>query len=320
MTDLRWGAFVPQGWRLELSDVPDPQEKFRVMVRSAREAERTGYDSLWVFDHFHTAPRMELETTFEAWSTMAALARETSRIRLGQMVTCNGYRPPALLAKMSSCIDVMSGGRLIVGIGAGWYQAEFEAYGYEFPDTPVRLRMLGEAVQVLKAMWTEDRASFQGSFYTLREAINEPKPVQRPHPPLWIGGGGEKVTLRLVARFADGCNIGGEPEVLSHKLDVLRRHCEREGRDYDDILKTTNLWPIVGDEKEVDRVVRWFSRVSGTPEESVRNPYVGPPELVAERIQRLVDLGFRYFCVFIPNCAEEGAIQGFAEEVIPLLG
>src|SRR2546426_331543 len=138
---------------------------------------------------------------------MAALAGDPTSIRLGQMVTCNSYRPPSLLAKMASCIDVMSRGRLILGIGAGWYQHEYEAYGYEYPETPDRLRMLRESLQVIKAMWTEDEATFDGRFYKLRGAINEPKPVQKPHPPIWIGGGGEKGTLKLVAQHGDAERI-----------------------------------------------------------------------------------------------------------------
>ena len=215
---------------MDLADIHDPVEKYETMSRCANEAQEAGYDAVWLYDHFHTVPTPQLEAVFECWTSMAALARDTSTIRLGQMVTCNSYRPPSLLAKMASCIDVMSHGRLILGIGAGWYRHEYEAYGYEYPDTPDRLRMLRESLQVIKAMWTQDEATFDGRFYRIRGAVNEPKPVQKPHPPIWIGGAGEKVTLKLVAQFGDACNFNADVETVRHKLEVLRQH-ERSQRD-----------------------------------------------------------------------------------------
>src|SRR6476619_276740 len=174
---VKFGVLVPQGWHLDIVDIPDPAEKFGAMVRVAKEAERLGFDSVWVYDHFHTVPTPEMETNFECWMSTAALARETSRVRIGQLVTCNNYRPPALLAKMASTVDVLSHGRLDFGIGAGWYQEEYEAYGYPYPDGPERLRMLDEALQVIRAMWTEPYANFEGKYYQLHGAINEPKGV-----------------------------------------------------------------------------------------------------------------------------------------------
>jgi alkanesulfonate monooxygenase SsuD/methylene tetrahydromethanopterin reductase-like flavin-dependent oxidoreductase (luciferase family) len=223
---------------------------------------------------------------------------------------------------MTSCIDVLSHGRLIVGMGGGWYQHEYEAYGYSYGDTPERLRMLGEAVQVLKAMWTEERAEFEGRYYQLHGAINEPKPAQRPHPPLWIGGGEEKVTLKLVARYGDACNFGGDQETVKYKLEVLRRHCEVAGTDYDRIVKSSEIHVIMGDDAEVARIVRDTARRTGQDVEAVRTqfePFVGPPGKIAEELQGLVDVGFEYMVVYLPNSAEGGVIQRFAEEVIPLV-
>ena len=307
---------------MDLADVEDPIEKYETMSRCALEAESAGLDSIWLYDHFHTPPPAQIEATFECWSAMAALARDTSTIRLGQLVTCNNYRPPALLAKMASCIDVMSHGRLIVGIGAGWYREEFEAYGYPFPETPQRLRMMGEAAEVLKAMWTQDRADFEGRYYSLVSAINEPKPVQKPHPPLWIGGGGEKVTLKLVARHADGCNLGGDPETLRHKLEVLRGHCEAAGTDYARIVKSMELHAIVGDDAEVARVVADTARRTRAEPGVVRSqfePFVGRPERIAAQIQAVVVAGIDYLIVYLPNMAEGGVIESFAAEVTPLV-
>lgn len=311
--------FVPQGWRMDLAGIPDPVEKFETMVRCAQEAEQAGFDAVWLYDHFHPVPSPEHESVFECWTSMAALARETHTIRLGQLVTCSLYRPPSLLAKMASCVDVMSRGRLILGLGAGWYEEEFRAYGYEFPETPERLRMLREAVEVVKAMWGPGDATFEGRYYQVRGAINEPKPVQQPHPPIWIGGGGEKVTLKLVAQYGDACNLGGDVETVRHKLGVLRAHCENVGRDYDSILKTIELYAIFGDAAEVDRVVTEVARRSRRDAAIVKMRYViGDARYLTEQITAYRDLGVDYVAVNLPNAAEGGVISRFADEVTAL--
>ena len=154
---MRFGAFVPQGWRLDLGDIP-PETQWDTMVSVGRVAEEVGFESIWVYDHLHTWPDLSQQSTWEAWTLMAGLAEATERVRLGQMCTCNSYRPPSYLAKVTACVDVMSGGRLEVGIGAGWYQHEYEAYGYDFPKASVRIGQLDEAVQILRSMWTEDES------------------------------------------------------------------------------------------------------------------------------------------------------------------
>src|SRR5919112_6548270 len=213
---MRFGVLVPQGCKMDLVDIEDPVEQFEAMTRVARATDvEPGWDSIWVYDHFHTVPEPAPETTFECWTITATLARDTSRVRIGQMVTCNGYRNPALFAKIASTIDVASHGRLNAGIGAGWYEHEWRAYGYGFPETPERMGMFREAVEIIHKMWTEDYPSFEGRHYTIDGPINEPKGVQKPHPPLWIGGGGEQVTLKLVAQYGDACNVGaGDHEVI----------------------------------------------------------------------------------------------------------
>jgi F420-dependent oxidoreductase-like protein len=307
---------------MDLADVPDPVEKFETMVGCAKEAEQAGFDAIWLYDHFHTVPIAQLETTFECWTSMAALARETSAIKLGQMVTCNSYRPPSLLAKMASGVDVMSGGRLILGIGAGWYENEYTAYGFDYPETPERLRMLRESLQVIKAMWTQDRAEFEGKYYRLRGAINEPKPLQKPHPPIWIGGGGEKVTLKLVAQYGDACNFNADVATVRHKLKVLREHCETVGRDYDSVTKTVEFYTILGDKREVDRVVADTARRTGVDEGFIRSwhPLAGNAERIAQIIGEYAEAGIEYFIVNVPNAFEGGVISRFAEEVFPKVG
>ena len=320
--EVKVGVFLPQGWRMDLADVPDPIDKYETMSRCALEAEKAGFDGVFLYDHFHTVPDPHLESVFECWTSMAALARDTSTIRLGQMVTCNSYRPPSLLAKMTSCIDVMSHGRLILGIGAGWYEHEYVAYGYEYPDTPERLRMLRESLQVIKAMWTKEEATFEGRYYRVRGAINEPKPAQKPHPPIWIGGGGEKVTLKLVAQYGDGCNLRADLETVRHKLDVLREHCNAVGRDYDSVLKTLEFYAILGDRREVDRVIKDTARRVGRDEAFVRtwNEHIGDADQIAATMREYADAGIDYFIVNLPNASEGGVFQRFAEEVLPKLG
>ncbi len=169
---------------------------------------------------------------------MAAISQRTSRIRLGQMVGCNSYRQPSLLAKITSTIDVISGGRLDWGIGAGWYENEYRGYGYEFPAAKERIGMLRETVEIVRSMWTEPETTYDGRYYSLRRANCDPKPLQAPHPPIWIGGGGEQLTLRVVARYADCSNFGGKPEEWARKCEILKGHCAAVGRDYDEIRRT----------------------------------------------------------------------------------
>ena len=182
---MKIGAFVPQGWRMDLSDIPT-EDQWDVILSSASKIEELGYESIWVYDHFHTEPTPTQDPTYECWSLMAALSQTTSKVRLGQMCTCNSYRNPAYLTKVASNIDVMSGGRLEYAIGAGWYDQEYNAYGYEYPSAGTRLKMLEESLIIYKKMTTEDEATFKGEYYEINNAINKPKPLQKPHPPLWV--------------------------------------------------------------------------------------------------------------------------------------
>src|SRR5579859_2642682 len=242
---LKFGVLVPQGWTMDLADIRDPVEAYETMTSIAQTAEEVGFASVWLVDHFHTTPHPTQEVTFECWTSTAALARDTRSIRIGQMVTCNSYRNPALLAKMASTVDVLSHGRLNFGIGSGWYEHEYRAYGYEYPDAPTRLKQLREAVQVILAMWTQEEAHFEGKYYQIHGAINQPKGVQKPHIPMLIAGGGEQVTLKLVAQYGDACNVNGSLETIQHKFDVLKKHCETIGRDYERIRRTVTLSCII---------------------------------------------------------------------------
>jgi F420-dependent oxidoreductase-like protein len=321
MHRLRFGLFVPQGWILDLVDIEDPIEQFEAMSQVAKTAERLGFDSIWLFDHFHTYHRPVLETTFECWTSTAALARDTSRIRVGQMVTCNGYRNPALLAKMASTVDVLSHGRLDFGIGAGWYQHEFDAYGYTFPPVPERLRMLEESLQVIRAMWTEPYASFAGEHYRIAGAINEPKGVQQPHPPIWVGGSGERVTLRLAAQYGDATNFGGHLDDLDwyrHKFDVIRGHCNAIGRDADELIRSSDVETTLvrpGDDPEL--LTRRYRR-DQTLAEYRSHAIVGGPQEIIDAYGRLIDAGVNYIIVSdLPGLARLEVLEALAADVLP---
>ncbi|MEI7768684.1 MAG: LLM class F420-dependent oxidoreductase [Chloroflexales bacterium] len=320
---VQFGTFAPQGWRLDLIEIADPVEKYEAMTAVAQAVDAIpAYDSVWVYDHFHTVPRIEHEAVFEAWTITAALARDTKRVKVGQMVTCLGYRNPALAAKIASTVDVLSHGRLYYGIGAGWYEHEWRAYGYGFPETRDRMRAFREATQILVKMWTEPEASFEGEYYHIRGAINEPKGVQKPYPSLWIGGGGEQITLKLVAQYGNACNVGGSPDELRHKFAVLREHCERLGRSYDEIIRSSNVNIIfVKAGEDIAAATEQVRATYGWSVDQMRQQaIVGTPQQVAEEIQAKVDAGVNYVITYFPRVAYDHApLHTFADEVAPLI-
>jgi len=315
---VKFGLFVPQGWKMDLVGIDDPVEQYEAMTAVAKAADAGPWDSVWVYDHFHTVPKPTLETTFEAWTVSATLARDTERVRIGQMVGCNGYRNPALYAKIASTVDVASHGRLNAGIGAGWYRHEWRAYGYGFPEVPERMRMFREAVQIIDKMWTEDYLTFDGEFYTINRPINEPKSARPGHKiPLWIGGGGEKITLKLVAQYGDACNVGRDPDVCRHKLDVLKRHCETVGRDYDEIITSAEADIFLLREGEDPEQATAHVRGARSYEDFAAGTVVGTPDRIRAHIQALADAGIGYVIVYMPNLAHDREPIGrFAEEVI----
>lgn len=332
---MNFGTFVPQGWRLDLAHITPGFEQYTAMRAVARRAETAGYRSIWLYDHFHTVPDARPEACFEVWTATAALAEATSTVRLGQMCGCNIYRPPALLAKITANLDVISDGRLEVGIGAGWYQHETVAYGYPFEKPSVRIAQLEEAVQILRGMWTEDEFQFQGEHYSvgvgtvrnfrgetveLQGAINHPKPIQQPHPPLWIAGGGEQLTLRTVARHADYSNFMGSVEQLQHKNAILDEHCQREGRDPAAIKRTVNINVFLGSDDELDALARDTGR---NPEdaETLRNQlYPREPQALVDALGALRDqANIDTVIVYFPDAARGESLERFAGEVMPAL-
>lgn len=317
---MKFGTFVPQGWKSDQRAVP-LEEQWDRIVGHAALIEESGYDSIWVYDHFHTHPRVTQESVFEAWTLMAALANVTTRARIGQMCTCALYRPPALLAKMASTVDVMSGGRLDVGIGAGWSKGEFEAYGYRFPSAGERLDMLEEAVQVILAMWLQDRATFAGRHYQVGGAINQPRSLQRPHPPLWIAGGGEKRTLRIVARYGDYANFGEDPESFRRKSEVLAGHCDAVGRPFEEIGRTCHLMSVIGrDEADLSRKLEIAAdRRSSTPSEFRAEHLAVTVGEAVDVMGRFEEAGCAGVQLYFYDMGEGDSLELFASEVIPQL-
>jgi F420-dependent oxidoreductase-like protein len=312
---LQFGISLPQGWAMELASIKDPVEAYEAMTRVAQTADELGFVSAWLVDHFHTIPRPSQEITFECWTTTAAVARDTSRIRIGQMVTCNGYRNPALLAKMASTVDVLSHGRLNFGIGAGWHEHEYRGYGYDYPDAPTRLRHLREAVQVIRAMWTQEEASFEGKYYHVRGAINQPKGVQKPHIPMLIGGSGEQVTLKLVAQYGDACNVNGDLATIQRKFAVLKQHCENVGRDYENIHRTITGFCSIGetDEQAWAKVPpALLSRVGS----QINGMLIGSPDTIRKGLAELEAAGVQEVILSFFDILHPYALRFFAREYI----
>ncbi|MEU5943379.1 TIGR03560 family F420-dependent LLM class oxidoreductase [Micromonospora sp. NPDC047548] len=322
MSGIRWGVVLPQGWRSDLTHLPDPVAQFEAMVGVAREADELGYDSVWLYDHLQ-AVSGEPETTFECWTSLAAIARETRRVRLGQIVTCNSFRNPALLAKMAATLDVASGGRAFLGLGAGWDQREYDAYGFPqpYPSTGERLTRLDEAAQVVTAMLRRPVATVEGRHHRVRDAQNVPVGVQRPYVPLMVGGAGEKRTLRTVARYADACNLTDhtDPAFYRHKLDVLAGHCAEVGRDYDSILKTAALSVFTG-ATDAAVTARLAPHLGDRDRAEVAaGSAVGTPGELVDLFGGLADAGIGYVMLYFHEPTDLESMRLFAREVIPQL-
>jgi F420-dependent oxidoreductase-like protein len=293
---------------------PQIVEKLRTLVG---RAESYGFDSFWVMDHFHQIPNVGglQEPMLEGWTTQSVVAGLTSRIKIGTLVTGIVYRHPSVLAKVGATLDVLSKGRLYMGIGAAWNVDEATAYGIPFPPVKERMQRLEEAVQIIRKMWIEENATFTGKFYQIRNANCNPKPIQKPHPPIMIGGSGERRTLKIVAKYGDACNIFGSVETVKRKLEVLREHCRSVGRDYDSIVKS-KLGHIVID-KDKERVME---AIKGIPEDRRREYAIyGTPEEVRRQVQAFRDAGIEYLIVNLEPDRELQALELFANEVVKKL-
>ncbi|WP_423489292.1 LLM class F420-dependent oxidoreductase [Mycobacteroides sp. PCS013] len=322
---LEFGVFIPQGWRLDLVGIA-PDCQWDVMRDLVRYAEDGPWDSVWVYDHFHTVPVPTDEATHEAWTLMSAFAAVTSRIKLGQMCTAMGYRNPVYLAKIAATVDIISGGRTQMGIGGGWYEHEWRAYGYGFPDAAERLGRLREGVRIMRDAWRDGRVTLDGTYYQVDDAIVAPKPLQPKGIPLWVAGGGEKVTLRIAARYAQYTNFGQTPEEFEHKSKILAAHCKDIGTDFDAIVRSANINVVIGaDDAEVaDRLAAIKARLVPVVGEDIADVTVGnltatagTPEQIAERLAQFRRLGLGYAICNFPEAAyDRSGIDLFVREIV----
>ena len=296
---------------------------YTIVRRAAIECERLGFDSAWLNDHFFPFPSQE-EPWLECWTTLSALAIETKNLRLGTLVSCNSFRYPSVLAKMGATLDVISDGRLELGLGAGWYEAEYVAYGIPFPKSSIRIEQLKEGVQIIKKMWTQERATYHGKYYSIKEAVCNPKPLQNPHPPIWIGGRSSPV-LQVAAEFADGCNFYAcSPNECGEKVKTLSQRCMEIGRDPDEIQKSW-LGTVLISKNRLELANKTKKFKLGHPRKKVRKMplseyksrhILGTPEQCVKRIREFTDSGITYFMLVFPDMDDLQVLQLFSDHVI----
>jgi len=297
-------------------------------VEAAQRAAALGYEGVWVPDHFNTG-RDNAE--YEVWTTLTAIAARTTEINVGSLVLCNDYRNPALVAKMAATLDVVSDGRLELGMGAGWRASEYEDYGWEYRDGFERLMRLDEGIRLIKEMWASDEPAFDGKHYQVSNAYCEPGPVQEPHPPILVGGTGEQVTLKLVAKHADMWNtdvFNGDAETMAHKIDVIEDHCETVGRDPDEIDYSWDGHVIcTRDDEKLEELMdlmlpiqvsdEYLASDIETREDAEEYFIIGTPEECIEAIERRVDVGVTKFMCWHLDYPDFSSMELFAEEVMP---
>lgn len=290
------------------------------LLRTWQLAERLGFDSAYLYDHLMPPSGVRSATCYESWTTLSALAARTARLRVGILVTANTYRPPALVAKMAATLDVICGGRLDLGLGAAWFEPDHRGYGIPFPKTAERIHRLEEACRLIRLLWTQPVTTFAGTYYTLDEAYCEPKPLQRPHPPILLGGGGEQLTLRVVARQADAWNIFQvSPEGFAHKARLIDAYCEQAGRDTQAIDKSINAVIAMGaDATDAERVLRRLAARRGEDPEFARQTMLtGTAAQVQDRVGAYIAAGAEHVVLSLQAPYETEQLERFAAEVIP---
>lgn len=309
MTEVKIGALC---WN-QYTDWPS-------LLRAGIRADELGFDTLWTWDHLYPIVGSPDGPILEGWMTLAAWAQATERVRIGLMVGANTFREPTLTAKMATTLDHISGGRAILGIGGAWFETEHAAYGLPFGDGfPERLRWLGEALPVMRGMLHGDRPTAAGPRYAATAVRNDPPPIQE-RLPILIGGGGEQVTLKLVARYGDANNVGGGIENVRRKEAILLQHCETVGRDPSEIERTTGIGSVIirDSRAEAERVQRDIFTKNGKAPQWTDQP-IGTPEEVAAIVAPFVELGYRHLIAGFPAPVDDESMTRFATEVRPLL-
>ncbi|MCW4034643.1 MAG: TIGR03560 family F420-dependent LLM class oxidoreductase [Candidatus Bathyarchaeota archaeon] len=317
MANNKFGVFLPfYAFRNKQKNTP----LFNLLKEAVKQSEQLNYHSAWLDDHLMINQMPLLET----WTSLAALSTVTKKIRLGTMVTCNSFRHPSLLAKMAVTVDQISGGRLELGIGAGVQQSEHTAYGFDFPSPKKRVERLNEAIEIMKLLWTQKTADYNGEYYTLKDAFCEPKPTQKPYPPIIVGGGGEKYTLKVTAKHADRFDWGylSSVDEYQRKLKVLETHCDAVGRSFEEIEKS--CWPmgqifLAENKKELDKLVPKWLPEGVSRKDFVKSNFVGTPEECVKHVQKYVDVGVNHFMLFFGDLPSLRGLKIFAESVVPAI-
>jgi F420-dependent oxidoreductase-like protein len=297
---------------------------YETIEKIALNAEKIGYDSIWTSDHFFLDKQSEEKNCLEAWTLLAALASKTTKLRLGTLVTCNSYRYPAVLAKIAATIDHISNGRLEFGIGAGWKEIEYKAYGIPFPTVKNRMDQLEESIQIIKKLWSEPKASFEGRYYKIKEAFSAPKPVQK-FPPIFIGGTGKNRILNMVAKYADYCNFGwfANRKELPNLLRALEDHCKRNNRNYNSVGKSFFASVLIAEtEDELEKLITKRAKLRNMRVEEYRKnisqgAFLGTPQIIKQHFEEMINLGFDYFQIMFPYPLDYEQSTKFARLVIP---
>ena len=297
--------------------LPQESAKYSIVKKIALECERLHFDSIWLYDHVFPFWRKPEEPILECWTTLSALASGTATLKLGTIVLSNTFRYPSILAKMAATLDVISNGRLEFGIGAGVCEHEHHAYGIPFEKASIRIERLKEAVHIIKAMWIDGKCTYKGKYYAVEEAFNNPRPVQKPYPRIWIGGIGKKL-LRVVAEVADGCNFWGlNPTEFKRRSSILEEHCRSIGRSPREIEKSWGGEILIGDNKEeIERKIRSFKPKELTIDQYIASSIVGSPDQCIKQINRYVKAGSTYFMLYFPDATKNRCLQLFSEHVI----
>jgi len=304
---IQFGLTIPQGWRggdLPLEEENNPVKQFAFSKEIAITADNLGFDSIYAYDHLMPFYKGDTEKNiFECFTLLSATATITNKIRIGQIVTCNSYRNPALLAKMLSTLDVISNGRTELGIGAGWYEKEYSAYGYDFPSHVIRIRQLDESISIIKELWTRRSATFSSRYYVVKDAICNPKPIQKPHPIIMVGGSGERYLLKVVAKHADRYNnFFGSPKELKKKIAILKEHCNTLGRDYKQIQHSVVLPCIITESQEgLNEILARYKGNDKTIKEYldylVGGITIGIPEKIIKALNEYIEIGVTHFII-----------------------
>ncbi|MDE1766820.1 MAG: TIGR03560 family F420-dependent LLM class oxidoreductase [Thaumarchaeota archaeon] len=325
MKSIRVGLTLPQGW-LDEFPTRNPYQQFLFSKSVALKAEKLGYYAGYVYDHF--IPYYGNNTNgpfFEAYTLLSAIASVTSRLRIGQVVTCNSYRHPSLLAKMTSTLDAISAGRLEFGIGAGWFEHEYVSYGYKFDNAMSRIEQLDESLTIIKKMWKNEKSSFRGRHYSIKNAVCSPKPVQSPHPPVMVGGAGNRL-MEVVARHATRYNHPfGTPETLEEKINLLKAKCKLAKREHGEIENSVLLRVLVGkDGDDVKQIISTLKKKNESISDFVLRSRdsiaLGTPDEVAEYLKRYQKIGISYFIVnFVGLSRSLDMLSTFSRKVITAL-